>query len=657
MNYANQREWLIRVLAAPRIPRGNQGYVESLRIILNHVNNEVHKEELITIPGSNSINNLDSLCVRLRPLGIVKQKSINGNWILSEESEKWLNNHDDLFVASMINGNMKFFAEFIDFCRVEKDIQEIKDYAREKYDIDWQGKSQLLDRAQWLKDLGFLKFLDFKNKYISTEKGIEFINIVTPHKIIEQQIVNIEAKEIKKIDKEVYKIIPTTQEQLQERKVSVGYIPGSSNQSANIIFESLDFINQAKDLKVINKYYGESYGIKVTSTRSFLHHLTNLGLIEKVSLHEYELTVNGQILRRDKNIMDLLAIYHSKFKFIMELLNELLLDKKSRKELYELANTSYGITANIRPNVSHRLNLLEQTGLIYLYKNKFEVNENVELLLKDFVLEKSAVLTTVETEEGTKENIHSELIYELKESSRDSMNPTRFEQAIKVLFSRMGFEAESIGGSGNTDVLLKSPGALQHSYTVCVDAKSAYSGPVTDGHVDFDTLKEHKNKHKADYVVIIGNNFNASSRLVRRAKEHSIGLIDVNSFIELYTNHLNVPLSFDKYIKIFNQSGIINIDLLQNDSEQMIRTAKLMRVIVESLSENSTEILTPRDLYWIINSKKIDGNKYTEEEIKSMLQFLSSPLISSIGYRKEGYYAVGSKQDVKQKFQFYMNQI
>lgn len=56
---------------------------------------------------------------------------------------------------------MKFFSEFIDFCKEEK---EIKDYARENYGIDWKGKSQLLDRAQWLRNLGLLKFIDLNKR-------------------------------------------------------------------------------------------------------------------------------------------------------------------------------------------------------------------------------------------------------------------------------------------------------------------------------------------------------------------------------------------------------------------------------------------------------------------------------------------------------------
>lgn len=66
-----------------------------------------------------------------------------------------------MFLASIINGNMKFFSEFIDFCKEEK---EIKDYARENYGIDWKGKSQLLDRAQWLRNLGLLKFIDLNKR-------------------------------------------------------------------------------------------------------------------------------------------------------------------------------------------------------------------------------------------------------------------------------------------------------------------------------------------------------------------------------------------------------------------------------------------------------------------------------------------------------------
>ena len=51
--------------------------------------------------------------------------------------------------------------------------------------------------------------------------------------------------------------------------------------------------------------------------------------------------------------------------------------------------------------------------------------------------------------------------------------------------------------------------APAYSYTVNIDAKSTYSGTVTDILVDFDALAAHKKKPNADYIVITGIDFDS----------------------------------------------------------------------------------------------------------------------------------------------------
>lgn len=46
------------------------------------------------------------------------------------------------------------------------------------------------------------------------------------------------------------------------------------------------------------------------------------------------------------------------------------------------------------------------------------------------------------------------LFTELRLSSKDSMNPDRFEWAIKSAFEALGFKAIRLGGAGKTDVLV-----------------------------------------------------------------------------------------------------------------------------------------------------------------------------------------------------------
>lgn len=48
---------------------------------------------------------------------------------------------------------------------------------------------------------------------------------------------------------------------------------------------------------------------------------------------------------------------------------------------------------------------------------------------------------------------NEDLLTELKLASRDSANPTRLEKACGKAFAELGFDAQWLGGSGETDVI------------------------------------------------------------------------------------------------------------------------------------------------------------------------------------------------------------
>lgn len=83
-----------------------------------------------------------------------------------------------------------------------------------------------------------------------------------------------------------------------------------------------------------------------------------------------------------------------------------------------------------------------------------------------------------------------------------------------------------------------------------------------------------------------------------------------------------------------------------------------MQSIIDCLSEQNNDLYTKgmisaRDIYFILKSEKRFDNAPDIDEIKLMLELLSSPLIGCVGKEKGEYYALGSLSDAAQKFQFY----
>lgn len=249
------------------------------------------------------------------------------------------------------------------------------------------------------------------------------------------------------------------------------------------------------------------------------------------------------------------------------------------------------------------------------------------------------------------------LFTELRLASKDSMNPDRFEWAIKSAFEILGFKAKRLGGAGKTDVLVHTPGSPKISFSIAVDAKSTASGSVPDSQIDFDTLEEHRKKHNADYSLVIGCAF-VNERLIKRAKEHGVVLFGVDEFETLIRRHLEVPIKLSLYRKIFEKAGIADISLVNGDRQDIVCFGKLMRAVMSCLIAESDDpetegFLVERDIYRSLRDSKEFSNSPTLEAISNMLQFLASPLVGCVEKTKDGYYATGSLSDVARKFAFY----
>ena len=86
-----------------------------------------------------------------------------------------------------------------------------------------------------------------------------------------------------------------------------------------------------------------------------------------------------------------------------------------------------------------------------------------------------------------------------------------FEICIERAFQHMGFQAQRISGSGDTDVLVQwydGDGSLR---TAIVDGKSTASGHVTHTSVSEVAINAHKDKNTAEFVAIVGPSFSGDT--------------------------------------------------------------------------------------------------------------------------------------------------
>ena len=654
------REWNSKIFATPKIPRGKNGMFDTINLILTAVKNKVPMTENLKIEDTTANSNLEHLCIQLRPIGLVKHNY--GVWDLTPEAEEYLNRKDKLFLAEIFCANVKFFAEIINILKDEKTSKELYDIAINNYKLGWKTKSDINSRLTWLKEFELIDYNDYKLTYKLNEKGVGFltkIKFVKPEELCFglDKTTQIEDIEITSFGEG---ILENLKEKLDKRKESIGYIPANISEFKNTISEYIQLMYNCIDVKDVYDFSEKTYNISKSSTSAFMSTLVNMDFIDHKSRYLVQSSKNALNWSENKSSIDLLCWLHSKFLFFFEILQEL--DNKSlnKKELSSIAQRYYGFSIENIDEIRKRLKMLITNDLIMEDSvNTYTITNKGKLLLNKVVVQERKIDNqTKDVEKLLPKRDIEELINELRIASKYSVNPNRFEKVLRDVFEFLGFEAIWLGGAGKTDVLLKTHTTKKFSYIVAIDAKSTGSGNVTENLIDFDTIKEHKQKHAANYNVIIGTDFQGE-RLIERAKEHNVLLLDIDKLETIIRDSKEIPLNFNSYKKLFEQNGIANIDVLDVEKEKVKKQGILMQAIMDCLIEESDDeftegILTQKDIYRSLRNLE-ELKNVSPNEIQQMLEFLSSPLVGCISGSKDGYFAIESLNNISKKFEYYSN--
>lgn len=655
-DYPSNKDWDTKVFSVPNLPRGDVGSVDVLRQILEMVKKGDPTDKMLEFSGSSSNITLDDACVRLRPMNLV-HKTENG-WKLTDESSVWLDSGDDLYLAALLCANIKFLAEILFFLDAPRTAAQLFEIAITEYDMNWKTTSVLNSRLVWLRGLNLVDFQQFSLLYSITETGRDFLShvkIVSPTEVTKESD-ETEGEENIKVSE--WAIDYHGQSRLNERKSIIGYVPGKFDDYHHTISEYLKIIKDGADFPRIEAYTTEKYGIAYSSLRSFFINLTNLKLISRMTDSKFEVTDIADYWLQEKNIVDLVICFDVCYKFVLDLLHEVKNRPMTYKELAAKARVSYGLEKESSDEMRKRVAILKAAKLVVnASADKYIISNRGMLLTSLFPVSSP----TGDGQKGClpkddKEDTES-LLRSIRLASRDSTNPTKFELEVKKAFEKIGFKATSLGGSGKTDVLIQACGAPEFSFTVAVDTKSTASGNVSDGLVDFDTLDEHKKKHRADYSCIVGCSFQ-SERLVKRAIEHHVSLIDIDMIEELIKGHEEVPLMVTSYKLLFDQDGIIDLSVLNKEREQKKRSRIMMQSVMECLLKESRDSITKgllqeRDIYRSLRDNDAFREGIQLSEISEMLAFLSSPLVGCLGKDKDYYYAIGSLADATNIFGYF----
>ncbi|MDW8563786.1 restriction endonuclease [Staphylococcus shinii] len=662
------RQWNSKVQAMPRIPRSqnSRGYVTSLIKILKAIESGKENNHIMDFEGSKSSNTLNHYCIRLRPIGIVEQK--NSKWYISEELIGWNDKNIGEIIPELLNAKVKYISEMLKFIQSPKKIKSVLEDAKKTYNMTWKDNSQVYDRLHWFMDLGMVKHISYEQSYVLTESGKAFLKKYPP----------VDSSEILRFtydqtEEENEIIIPNYLEDTyqyewssyKERKNNIGYVPGGVENIANTISDTLDLSSNYADFNNIYNYLKSTYNISENSNGQFTTFLTHLNILERTGEKTYKTSQLGMELLQSENIdLNIVFILHKYYNYIFEMLFVIRDKNMTVKELATVGKTKFNMPTESIDQIRKRINYLKNAFLIIEDTGKtFRLTQRGRLLCdkldhyyNNMIEENTNNVNN--REKNLKNSDIYDLLYELRSSSIDSSNPTKFEKVLQRYFEELGFISELLAKSGTTDILLTAPTAPKFTYRVNIDAKTNKDGKVTEGLIDIETLKEHKEKHKANYVLVVGKSF-IGSRLIKRAENNGIALIDVDTLEMLLKNHQKFPLQAVEYLPLFQQRGIVKLEVLDKQYNIMDRQKDLFKSIIKILTDNSNDdysggIISSDVIYFIIKQEnKTVDTPITMEEVKDMLSLLSNPLIDCVGKTKDGYYAKGSLKDAALKFRFY----
>jgi hypothetical protein len=209
--------------------------------------------------------------------------------------------------------------------------------------------------------------------------------------------------------------------------------------------------------------------------------------------------------------------------------------------------------------IVNRRGWLQSAGMLTdMGDGKVKLSEQGQLLLSEISLYNPAAPEVIKIVDTPAPDDSTELlppptsltvdkiVSAIKNSANDSSHPDRFELAVRDTFAFLGFQAERLGGSGKTDVLLDAALGRSDSYRVVVDCKTSASGSVGDHQVDWVTLAEHKVKHDANHILLVAPN-PSGSRLFTRASQYGVTVMSADQLVGLCRQHGKTPLGLDDY--------------------------------------------------------------------------------------------------------------
>ncbi|MEI5098306.1 hypothetical protein RB200_06125 [Streptomyces sp. PmtG] len=643
------KPWRERSNTLAHFPGGAQGQKEMLRQVLGQLPSP--GEAMLTLTPSEGealTGSCEDLCRRVLSAPGLAVRAEDGSWHPSSYAREWLENKDDLFLAAHLHANVKFFGELLLSIGDQTKQTDLQEAANSTYGLNWATVGPVRDRTGWLRSLGLLELWNYR--VVRTEQGDHLVNVLPlclpeaargerlggaePAGPQPEQIVSLASSQ------------QLEQSDLHNRRALIGYIPkgsasagrGQEPLSANAAVRKLiALLGDGRQLDELGELCGNAFGISRNSFASTMQTLRHTGLIEQATFNYFVPAKEAPQLVSEGSELRLAVYLHARYQFFCEIL--LHLDKPATtSELVSLAKDTYGYAQATNSEVRLRLAFLQEAGLVERVDwQRFRVTASGRSLAQHLPLQQPVTPQAPQTEPDEPQSttaipVHESVATRLIQYGNSGTHSRDFEQAVAAAFAFLGFQTEHLGGAGRTDVLATAQLPGKDRYRIIIDAKSSGKDEVGVSSVNFDILRDHQRKHKADHVIVVGPEF--APRLNDWAAEHEIIMLRIAELIPLLTRHAQNPIALAELHDALARSESFTDDL--DERYQAIeRRSLLLRRIIDLAHQEAVDedpiaeggISTENIVYAL---RKEFTPRPSLQEVEELVTFLSSPMVAAL---------------------------
>lgn len=650
------------------MPGGVNNYLKSLRWAAE----QIRRAEVS--PGALAAQMVDHYAVSPKyaelSIGFLARAGLlgvqSGVCTLPDVTKAWQRNNDPAPLILTLHDGVQFIGEMLALLDAPMTTSDLLHCANEHYQMGWQSTGQVGFRAAWLRSAGFVGLRDQRFLY-RTDAGTAFLDLV----VVEPPLGDSNARRATTAA-DAGPLDAIQQDTTEHQPRQVAYVSWEDRASGVLpmpggydgYLDSLRWlarsVQEASATRAqIAERMAKRFDLTDTSVETRVSFLQKVGFLRiesgSVVLPEFM----KSWLRHGESTRVIVQL-HIGAQFVGEML-KMLEEPTTTAELHRLACDQYSMGWETHTQIDNRRGWLQSAGLIRYDKRSrclYRTDMGTDFLeavvvepplgpqppvgplnSREIVQEEPQVPDPMPARaQARPSGAIAELVDRIIGASTASQHPTQFESVVRDAFAFLGFEAEHLGGSGKTDVLLRAPLGLRSSYVVTINAKTSASGELTEGQVNWVTELEHRDKHEADFAMLVGPNC-SDGRLLERATRMSIAVLPAQALVDLCRKHWLQPLGLLDYKSLFERGGRADLSHVEQRFEAAGRLVALAKRLLDAIGRDA-EYLGPRLARDLHGRLYVDTGTIvaSEEEIQGLLETLASPIVRAIhGDPENGY--------------------